>query len=144
MNLACFLVICSVSQEGKNLTIDDLSGLHKRAPLLALALTIGLFSLAGIPPFVGFAGKFMLLVGALKQDYLLLVVLAAINTGIAIYYYLSVVRVTFCSDPANLEPIKISSLTSVAALALILLIVGMGIYPPFFLNIATTTLQSIM
>ena len=144
MNLACFLVICSVSQDGKNLTIDDLSGLHKRAPLLALALTIGLFSLAGIPPFVGFAGKFMLLVGALKQDYLLLVVLAAINTGIAIYYYLSVVRVTFCSDPANLEPIKISSLTSVAALALILLIVGMGIYPPFFLNIATRTLQSIM
>ena len=72
MNLACFLVICSVSKDGKNLQIDDLSGLHKRAPLLALTLTVALFSLAGIPPFVGFAGKFMLLVGALKQDYLLL------------------------------------------------------------------------
>ncbi len=41
MNLACFLVICQVSQNGNNVAIDDLTGLHKRAPLLALTLTIG-------------------------------------------------------------------------------------------------------
>ncbi len=144
MNLACFLVICSVSVDGKNLQIDDLSGLHKRAPLLALTLTIGLFSLAGIPPFVGFAGKFMLLVGALKQDHLLLVILAAINTAIAIYYYLSVVRVTFCSEPASHEPIMVNFLTNIASLALILLIIVMGVLPSRFLDIAGTTLKSIM
>ncbi len=144
MNLACFLVICTVSADGKNLRIDDLSGLHKRAPLLALTLTIGLFSLAGIPPFVGFAGKFMLLVGALREDHLILVILAAINTGIAIYYYLSVVRVTFCSEPASQEPIRVNPLTHIASLALILMIIVMGVLPSRFLDIAGTTLKSIM
>lgn len=144
MNLACFLVICSVSGDGRNLRIDDLSGLHKRAPLLALTLTIGLFSLAGIPPFVGFSGKFMLLVGVLKQHHLILVTLAAINTAIAIYYYLSVVRVTFCSEPASQEPIKVNSLTNMASLALIFLIIIMGVYPRPFLDIADTALKSIM
>ena len=66
MNLACFLVLCAVSQEGENLAIEDLKGLHQRQPVLAFILAVGLFALAGIPPFVGFMGKFMLLTGALK------------------------------------------------------------------------------
>ena len=53
MNLACFLVICNVSKSGENLAISDLTGLHKRAPLLAVTLAVGMFALAGIPPFVG-------------------------------------------------------------------------------------------
>ncbi|MCK5069844.1 MAG: NADH-quinone oxidoreductase subunit N, partial [Desulfocapsa sp.] len=56
MNLACFLVICSVSKNGENVMIDDLAGLHKRSPILAFTLAVGLFALAGIPPFVGFMG----------------------------------------------------------------------------------------
>jgi NADH-quinone oxidoreductase subunit N len=66
MNLACFLVLCNVSQKGENLAIDDLKGLHQRQPVLAFILAVGLFALAGIPPFVGFMGKFMLLTGALE------------------------------------------------------------------------------
>lgn len=144
MNLACFLVICTISKDGRNLAIEDLSGLHKRAPLLALTLTIGLFSLAGIPPFVGFSGKFMLLVGALKQDYLLLVILAAINTAIAIYYYLSVVRVTFCSAPDHQESVQTGLVINVASLLLIAAIVGMGVAPSRFLALAEATIQTIM
>ncbi len=144
MNLACFLVICTIAKDGKNLAIEDLSGLHKRAPLLALTLTIGLFSLAGIPPFVGFTGKFMLLLGALREDYLLLVILAAINTAIAIFYYLSVVRLTFCSDPENRGPVKVGVVTNATSVLLILAIIIMGVIPSRFLDIAQTTIQSIM
>lgn len=144
MNLACFLVICSVAQDGRNLAIEDLSGLHKRAPLLALTLTVGLFSLAGIPPFVGFTGKFMLLVGALREDYLILVILAAINTAIAIFYYLSVVRLTFCSDPENRGVVKTGFMTNAASVLLILAIIIMGVVPSRFLDIAQSTIQSIM
>jgi NADH-quinone oxidoreductase subunit N len=142
MNLACFLVICAVSSKGENVQISDLSGLHKRSPMLALTLAIALFALAGIPPFVGFMGKFMLLAGALKQGYLLLVILAAINTAIAIFYYLSVVRVTFCSEPENTTPLSSSLFTNVTSVVLLLLIIVMGVVPQQFIDLATITVQS--
>lgn len=144
MNLACFLVICAVAKDGQNVAIDDLTGLHKRAPLLAITLTVGLFSLAGIPPFVGFTGKFMLLVGALKEDYLILVTLAAINTAIAIYYYLSVVRLTFCSDPEERGNVETGLVTNTVSVLLIAVIIIMGVVPSRFLDFAQSTIQSIM
>lgn len=144
MNLACFLVICSVSSNGENVQISDLNGLHKRSPLLAFTLAVALFALAGIPPFVGFMGKFMLLTGALKQGYLLLVILAAINTAIAIFYYLSVVRVTFCSAPDNNSPVISDIFTNATSIILLLIIVIMGVAPQGFINFATSAVQSIM
>lgn len=144
MNLACFLVICKVSQNGNNVSIDDLTGLHKRAPLLALTLTIGLFALAGIPPLVGFTGKFMLLVAALKEGYIVLVTLAAINTGIAIYYYLSIVRVTFCTDSADRGNVPFDRLHSVLCFALIVIIIIMGIFPSTFIDVTTRAVQTLI
>ena len=144
MNLACFLVICSISAKGENIQINDLNGLHKRSPLLALTLAIALFALAGIPPFVGFMGKFMLLAGALKQGYLILVILAAINTAIAIFYYLSVVRVTYCSDPDNNSPVTSGLFTNATSIVLLLIIVIMGVAPQGFIDLATSAVQSMM
>jgi NADH-quinone oxidoreductase subunit N len=144
MNLACFLVICQVAASGENLSIADLSGLHKRAPLLAVTLTVALFSLAGIPPFVGFTGKFMLLVGALRQDHLILVTLAAINTAIAIYYYLSVVRLTFCSDTEDRGNVQTGILTNTVSVALIVAIVVMGVAPTRFVAFAESAIKTIM
>ncbi|HIP39136.1 MAG TPA: NADH-quinone oxidoreductase subunit N, partial [Desulfocapsa sulfexigens] len=129
MNLACFLVICTVSENGENLNIKDLSGLHQRSPIMAFTLAVGLFALAGIPPFVGFMGKFMLLTGALKEGYLLVVILAAINTAIAIYYYLSVIRVTYCSDREERAAVSPSMMTSATSVFLLAVIVIMGVSP---------------
>jgi NADH-quinone oxidoreductase subunit N len=144
MNLACFLVICSVSNQGGNVSIEDFTGLHKRSPLLAITLTIGLFALAGIPPFVGFSGKFLLLLGAFKQGHLLLVVLAAVNTAIAIYYYLSIVRVTFCTDSEDRGPVVSSRVNTVLSVFLIVVIVVMGVMPSKFIEIATIAVQAVM
>ncbi len=144
MNLACFLVVCTVSQNGENVMIEDLSGLHKRSPFMAFTLAIGLFALAGIPPFVGFMGKFMLLATALKEGYLLLVILAALNTAIAIFYYLSVVRVTFCSDPEERAGVSSSLLTNAASVFLLLVIVIMGVTPQRFVDFASSAVQTIM
>ena len=144
MNLACFLVICTVSEKGKNVVVEDFTGLHKRAPLLALTLTVGLFALAGIPPFVGFTGKFLLLLGALKEGHLILVILAAINTGIAIYYYLSIVRVTFCSDAEDRGNVASSGLNNALALLLIITIIIMGVVPSQFIALTTSAIQTLM
>ena len=144
MNLTCFLVICQIAGTGQNVAIADFSGLHKRAPILALTLTVALFSLAGIPPFVGFTGKFMLLVGALREDHLLLVTLAAINTAIAIYYYLSVVRLAYCSDSNNQETIETGFLTNSLSLLLIMVIIVMGVSPSWFVNFAEQAIKTIL
>ncbi len=144
MNLACFLVICSVAAKGENVMIEDLTGLYKRSPFLAVTLLIGLFALAGIPPFVGFMGKFFILIDALRQDYLLLVVLAAINTAIAIYYYLSVVRVAFCSAENEQDPISTPAHMKMLSVFLMVVILGMGIFPSQFIHYAENTIQSIM
>lgn len=144
MNLACFLVICKVSQNGENVRIEDFSGLYKRAPLLALTLLVGMMALAGIPPFVGFMGKFMLLAGALKEGYLTLVILAALNTAIAIYYYLSVVRVAFCSAPDDRPDVKVDLMTKIVSISLIVVIIFMGVAPKQILEIASSAVRSIL
>jgi NADH-quinone oxidoreductase subunit N len=143
MILACFLVICKVSRDGENLAIEDLSGLHKRAPLLALILAVGMFALAGIPPFVGFMGKFMLLAGALREGYLVLVILAAINTAISIYYYLSVVRVTYTSDPGDRPLVRVDAATGALGVLLIAAIIGMGVAPARFVELASQAMRTL-
>jgi NADH-quinone oxidoreductase subunit N len=149
MNLACFLVLCSVSREGENLAIEDLKGLHKRQPVLAFILAVGLFALAGIPPFVGFMGKFMLLTltlqaGAMSKIYLILIILAAINTGIAIYYYLSVVRIAYTTDQEDHPDVLVDGLTKTVGMTLVLLIILMGTLPSKLVAIADAAVKTIM
>ncbi len=146
MNLACFMVICTVSSDGENVEINDLTGLYKRSPLLAITLTVSMFALAGIPPFVGFMGKFMLLTNALENGYLPFVIMAALNTAIAIYYYLSVVRIAYCTpaDDDTRSGLDVSLSTSMAGIALMVLIVMLGVIPEQIVDIARTAVQSIM
>ncbi len=144
MNLACFLVVCNVSVQGENVSRDDLKGLYKRSPFLALVLLVGMFALAGIPPFVGFIGKFMLLTSALQADHLILVILAALNTAIAIFYYLSVVRVAFTSDPEDRPDVEVGASTWAVGMILMVVIVYMGIAPNQILTMASQAMKVIM
>lgn len=144
MNLAAFLVICNITVDGENIMVEDLSGLSRRAPLLAVILAISMFALAGIPPFVGFMGKFMLLAGALKAGHLPLVVMAAINTAISIYYYLSVVRVAYCTDPDNRELIQVDGSVKFIGVLLVVVIIAMGVAPNTLLEIASEAVRNIL
>ena len=144
MNLACFLVICQVSRDGENLAIADLAGLHKRQPLLAVVLAVSLFALAGIPPFVGFMGKFFLLTSALQHGHLVVVILAAINTAIAIYYYLSVVKVAYTDDPVDETTVSIEPIIKMTGISLVIMIMLMGALPAKLIETAGSIVQTIM
>ena len=67
MNLAGLYVVVLLSGKGENIELEDLVGLSKRAPLLALTLAVAAFSLAGIPPTGGFTGKLFLFTNAFKR-----------------------------------------------------------------------------
>lgn len=145
MVLACFVVISRVSRDGTNVAIDELAGLHRRSPLLAVTLIVGLFGLAGIPPFVGFIGKLSLLTAALAQGHLALVIIAMVNAAIAIYYYLSVVRkAVFGESTTTLQsPITLDWQTKTVCVALIVAIVGLGVAPRKVLEGYTHSVASV-
>ncbi|PSH03380.1 MAG: NADH-quinone oxidoreductase subunit N [Acidobacteria bacterium] len=92
MNLACFYVVCAISKDGENPTLDDLNGLYRRGPGLAMILAVAAFALVGLPPTAGFTGKLFLLSAAWDQGYHWFVIVAVLNTAISIYYYLGMVR----------------------------------------------------
>lgn len=130
MVLACFVVICHVSRDGTNVAISELAGLHRRAPLLALTLLVGIFALAGIPPFVGFMGKLGLLTAALARGHTALVIITVINSAVAVYYYLRIIRATFFGETEG-EQTKITLTPAAIGLCVVLMVVttALGVFP---------------
>ncbi len=129
-NLIVFAAIIFVARTTKSHEIDDYSGLARRNPLLGAALTVGLLSLAGVPPFIGFVGKFLLLGAAFgRADLQWLVYLGLINVVIALYYYLCVVKRIWMRDPRTPEtPTLPLRMKVVLGLAVLVLFVG-GLAP---------------
>lgn len=88
MNLGAFVVVAQLERLSGSDEVTKLRGLGRRAPFAAVALTLSLLSLAGIPPLAGFLGKVLLLEVALQGGLTWLVVVAAVNFAVALYYYL--------------------------------------------------------
>jgi len=92
MNIGTFAFILSMEREGRSVTsIDSLHMLSKTAPLQAMAMLVLLFSLAGVPPMVGFFGKFYVLQAAVNADMTWLAIAGAIASVIGAFYYLRIV-----------------------------------------------------
>lgn len=98
-NLVVFGIIVWFSNNTGKEKISDYRGLARTNPLFALAMMLGLFSLAGIPPLSGFVGKFFLFSVAAKAGYHWLVAVAAINSTVSLYYYLRIVRQMYIEAP---------------------------------------------
>ncbi len=94
-NLGAFGVVIAISNATGKENMDDYNGLYHTNPGLSLALTLALFSLAGIPPVAGFFGKFFLFTAAAQKGFYLLVLIAVLNTIISLFYYLLVVKAMF-------------------------------------------------
>jgi NADH-quinone oxidoreductase subunit N len=99
MNFTCFLVIVKVTHDGSDLKIAQLAGLHFRSPLLAMALILSIFSLGGIPPTIGFTGKFLVFTATMQKGYFYLVLIGMINVAISLYYYILVVKAAYVLEP---------------------------------------------
>ncbi|MGN0236615.1 MAG: NADH-quinone oxidoreductase subunit N [Lepagella sp.] len=94
-NLAVFSVIAAIENKTGKVGMDDYDGLHKTNPWLSFAMTLAMFSLAGIPPFAGFFSKFLIFTSVTASGSMalyMLVLIALINTIISLYYYLLVVK----------------------------------------------------
>ncbi len=135
-NLAAFIAIIAISNKLDSDLIQDYSGMSKRAPLLALALTLGLISLIGMPPAAGFMAKFYIFSGAVQHGLLWLVIIAVINSVISAYYYLRVVKVMWFGEPASEGKVASSGALRVALILSCLGVLLLGIIPGFLMKLA--------
>ncbi len=141
MSIAGFGVILLLSRQGFEAEeINDLKGLNQKHPWYAFLMLIIMFSMAGIPPTLGFYAKFTVLQAAWQAGFTYAVVLAALMAVIGAFYYLNIVRKMYFDAPeqygAITAPLELRIVLSVHALALL----GLGLFPEVLLSICGRSL----
>ena len=145
MKGGAFLVVGALICAGVGEKITDYNGLSKRAPLLAFAMMIFLFSLAGVPPLAGFTSKFVLFSGAIYGEngvitqWIWLAFVAVLNSAISLYYYVRVIRAMYIEKPAKGcdGKLKIPATFAIAIAVCAVLVVILGIYPNLLLDLCS-------
>ncbi|MFV2062024.1 MAG: NADH-quinone oxidoreductase subunit N [Chloroflexota bacterium] len=134
MNLGAFAVVAALQRRpGVTSQISSFSGLGYRTPLLALAMTIFLLSLTGIPPLAGFFAKAIIVLGALQagEGATVLAVILMLNAAVAAFYYLRVVVYMYMRKPADDAPaVSIGSPTKLGLIIAASATILIGLFPP--------------
>jgi NADH-quinone oxidoreductase subunit N len=136
MTLAGFGIILLLTRKGFEAEeISDLKGLNQRSPWFAFIMLITMFSMAGVPPTLGFYAKLSVLQAAVQAGYLWLVVFAVLMAVVGAFYYLRVVKMMYFDEPLDHSPIlsnpEMKLVLSVNGLALLVL----GLMPQRFMEI---------
>ena len=143
MQLGAFIIVSIVEgssddkKDFKYIMLEDYKGLAKRNLLLATFLSVFLFSLAGIPPFAGFWGKYYLFFAAIKADLVWLAIVGIVLSLVSVYYLIRVVVYMWFQDaPARLleEKVVVSPLSAAAVWIAIAGTIVFGVYPQLFFN----------
>jgi NADH-quinone oxidoreductase subunit N len=142
MNMGAFAVLVLAGKKGEeNLTLEGFSGFGYRRPFLGVAMTIFLFSLMGIPPTAGFAGKFYIFAGALKADLVWLAVIGVLNSAVSLYYYLRVMVYMYFRDPSeDFGWVKMNVATTASIILAIVGVLLLGILPGPVMELAKLSL----
>jgi NADH-quinone oxidoreductase subunit N len=140
-NLGAFFVAVAVGQRLGSDDIPDYAGLSQRAPGLAALMVLFMLSLTGIPPTAGFFGKFYIFGAAINNGLLWLALVGLVNSVIALYYYVGVIRAMYLmpapSPEAMAEPTALRVALGIAALGTI----AVGIFPqPFVTLVGAATM----
>jgi len=130
-NIAVFGIIHIVSRSTGSDDLSSYAGLSRKSPGLALAMLIALLSLGGIPPFAGFIGKVLVFAAAVQADLIWLAILGVLNSIVALYYYLLILK-TMYSLPAPFE--KSIQMNKVRNLSLTVCIVGVLLLGTFLFS----------
>jgi NADH-quinone oxidoreductase subunit N len=141
MNLGAFGIVAII--EGKdetNLTINSYSGLASHHPILSAMLAVFMFSLAGIPPFAGFFGKYYVFIASIKADLVWLAVVGVISSVISVYFYLRIVVLMYFKDPHSEIALSHHNTGLLAVIISVLLTIVLGLAPGTFIDLITSFL----
>jgi len=134
------LILCG-SHGREAVSYDDLSGIGKRHPAVALAFSLFLVSLAGVPPTAGFFGKWYVFKSAIDAGLYWLAILGFVNSVIGAYYYLRVLVYMYMREPAAGAPVAVPMRSTYVTTALVVsavLVLALGLAPTRSLDAAST------
>ncbi len=142
MSLGSFGMVLLLSRAGHEAEmLEDFKGLNKRSPWFAAVMMVLMFSMAGIPFFIGFFAKFSVLLAAVKAGYIGVAVFAVMFSLIGAYYYLRVVKLMYFDAPTDNAPIEapldMRVLLSLNGLAVAIF----GLFPDTVMMLCTTTMM---
>ena len=141
MNVAIFAILLSLKVKNEYLiNISDLKGLSKSNPIVSLSISIIMLSMAGIPPFIGFFGKFYVFIAAIEQELYVLSVLGVLASVISAFYYLRIIKIMYF-DESKSEGIinfKISFQSKIILFLSLFLIICFIFYPSLLINISAS------
>jgi NADH-quinone oxidoreductase subunit N len=134
------LILCG-SRGREAVTYEDLAGLGKRHPATALAFSLFVLSLAGVPPAAGFFGKWFVFKAAIDSGLYWLAIIAFVNSVIGAYYYLRVLVYMYMREPAAGAPVAVPMRSGYVAAALIVsavFVLVLGLTPTRYLDVAVS------
>ena len=144
-NLAAFGVIALLgSREAPNDELRDYAGLWHSHPALAGLMTVCLLSLGGLPPTVGFIGKWYIFSAAVSAGYYGLAIIGVLTSVVSVFFYLRVVVMMYMSDrPAAIARPQVSTVAMAALVASIVVIFSLGVLPTPVLSLAAESIATI-
>jgi len=140
MKSGAFMVVAAMGAVAIGEKLDDFKGLGRRAPWLALAMTLFLLSLAGIPPLAGFASKFVLFSSAVYASapgpnwLVWLAIAGVLNSALSLYYYARVIKNMYM-ERGPPEPIRLTPMLKIAVALAAIMVVVIGVYPDPVINV---------
>ena len=137
MNLGLFACVVAVVNDTGSESLEAFRGLSRRAPVLALLCALFLLSLAGIPPLLGFFGKFLLLGSALAAHQPWLAVAGIVNSAIALYYYVNIIRLMYLAVPDRSSPLREPFALRLALAVCVVATVLLGLFPSTLLALVS-------
>ncbi len=133
MIVSAFTVILWLAEKNMR-TVDEYSGIWAKNPLAALSLTIFMLSMIGVPPLIGFIGKFLLFSSAIGANLLYLAFLGIVNSAISVYYYGRVIVSMYGGSDGEERRIRMADSVAAAVIVLLVATVVIGIFPGFLMH----------
>ncbi len=149
MNLGAFAVITMLAGAGESrVKVEDYRGVGYEHPMAALAMSLFLFSLAGIPPTGGFMGKFYIFSAAVKQGFIWLAIIGVLNSVVSVYYYLRVTVAMYMKPPEQPEDVPAATALSPALVLAVVIsaygVLTLGLFPSTYVAMVKASFLSFL
>ncbi|HVL25123.1 MAG TPA: NADH-quinone oxidoreductase subunit N [Thermomicrobiales bacterium] len=137
MNIGAFAVVIWIQQRGRGMELEDFNGLGAQHPMLAAAMTIFMISLMGIPPTIGFYGKYYVIVALIDANLLWLALAIVLMSAVSAFFYLRVVAVMYFSDGKESSTLPATPMLNTGIAVMVVATIVLGLFSGPIVDLAS-------
>jgi NADH-quinone oxidoreductase subunit N len=142
MNIGAFGIVTWLQHRGQGVDLDAFNGLASRSPLAALAMTVFMFSLMGVPPLLGFYAKYYIILAAIEAGLIWLAVAVVLMSAVSAFFYLRIVAVMYFNEPTTEWRTLSTPLLATGLLVMTLATVALGLFSGPVLDLAVRWVEA--